>query len=75
MKLADGKGLSDQQLAALHSELVQLTGKLIGEVNIEIGPNTYVHSFSYDLVLWLLLLLLCELVELLSGRCSKYCIV
>jgi len=32
VKLADGKGLSNQQVAALHRELAQLTGKLVGEV-------------------------------------------
>lgn len=34
MKLVDGKGLSDQQVAVLHRKLVQLTGKLVGEVNV-----------------------------------------
>ena len=36
MKLTDGKGLSNQQVAALHLELVQLTKKLVGEVSISV---------------------------------------
>jgi len=34
VKLAAGKGLSNQQVAALHRELVHLTRQLIGEVNL-----------------------------------------
>ena len=34
MQLADGKGLSNQQVATLHDELVQLTRRLVGEVNV-----------------------------------------
>ena len=34
VKLTGGKGLSNQQVAALHRELVHLTGQLIGEVNL-----------------------------------------
>jgi len=36
VKLADGKGLSDQQVEALRCELVQLTRKLIGEVKFHL---------------------------------------
>jgi len=34
VKLRDGKGLSNQQVETLHRELIQLTKKLVGEVNV-----------------------------------------
>jgi len=54
VKLIDGKGLSNQQVEALQSELVQLTRKLIGEVQCYPCLLIVAYSYSvYDIKLWL----------------------